>query len=41
MLIKRNPNGIDLPFPSEITPREVNEGRRKFIAHIAATAAII
>ena len=40
MLIKRNPNGIDLPFPSEITPREVYEGRRQFIARIAATAAV-
>jgi len=38
MLIKRNPNGIDLPFPSEITPREVYEGRRRFIAQAAATA---
>jgi sulfoxide reductase catalytic subunit YedY len=38
MLIKRNPNGIDLPFPSEITPREVYEGRRRFIAQVAATA---
>jgi sulfoxide reductase catalytic subunit YedY len=40
MLIKRNPNGIDLPLPSEITPREVYEGRRQFIARIAATAAV-
>ncbi|MBQ5939993.1 protein-methionine-sulfoxide reductase catalytic subunit MsrP [Massilia sp. AB1] len=40
MLIKRNPNGIDLPFPSEITPREVYEERRRFIARIAATAAV-
>jgi sulfoxide reductase catalytic subunit YedY len=38
MLIKRNPNGIDLPFPSEITPQEVYEGRRQFIARVAATA---
>lgn len=38
MLIKRNPNGIDLPFPSEITPREVVEGRRAFLARAAATA---
>jgi sulfoxide reductase catalytic subunit YedY len=39
MLIKRPPNGLDLPFASEITPREVYEGRRKFIAQIAAGAA--
>jgi sulfoxide reductase catalytic subunit YedY len=35
MLIKRNPNGIDLPFPSEITPREVFEARRTFIRQMA------
>jgi sulfoxide reductase catalytic subunit YedY len=40
MLFKRSPNGIDLPYPSEITPREVYEGRRQFIARIAATAAV-
>src|SRR3954470_24411044 len=40
MLIKRNPNGIDLPFSSEITPREVVEQRRRFIARVAATAAV-
>lgn len=39
MHIHRRPNGLDLPFESEITPREVYEGRRKFIAQIAATAA--
>ena len=38
MLIRKNPNGIDLPFPSEITPREVYEGRRAFLARVAATA---
>jgi hypothetical protein len=38
MLIKRNPNGIDLPFPSEITPQTVYEGRRAFLARAAATA---
>ena len=38
MLIRKNPNGIDLPFPSEITPREVYEGRRAFLAKVAATA---
>ena len=28
MLIKRSPNGLDLPFPSEITPQAVYEQRR-------------
>ena len=36
MLIKRSPNGIDLPFSSEITPRHVFEARRDFIRQIAA-----
>jgi sulfoxide reductase catalytic subunit YedY len=36
MLIKRNPNGLDLPFSSEITPRAVFEARRSFIRQIAA-----
>jgi sulfoxide reductase catalytic subunit YedY len=36
MLIKRNPNGIDLPYGSEITPREVFESRRSFIRKVAA-----
>ncbi|HEX7635364.1 MAG TPA: protein-methionine-sulfoxide reductase catalytic subunit MsrP [Noviherbaspirillum sp.] len=35
MLIKRNPNSIDLPFSSEITPREVFESRRSFIKQLA------
>jgi len=35
MLIKRSPNGIDLPFSSEITPREVFESRRGFIKQLA------
>jgi sulfoxide reductase catalytic subunit YedY len=35
MLIKRNPNGIDLPFSSEITPRAVFESRRHFIKQLA------
>ncbi|MNR82793.1 Sulfoxide reductase catalytic subunit YedY precursor [compost metagenome] len=35
MLIKRNPNGIDLPFASEITPRTVFESRRSFIQKLA------
>lgn len=35
MLIKRNPNGIDLPFSSEITPREVFDSRRSFIRQLA------
>ncbi|GGY09592.1 protein-methionine-sulfoxide reductase catalytic subunit MsrP [Massilia dura] len=36
MLIKRSPNGIDLPFSSEITPRHVFEARRSFIRQVAA-----
>jgi sulfoxide reductase catalytic subunit YedY len=35
MLIKPSPNGIDLPFSSEITPREVFEARRSFIRRLA------
>ena len=35
MLIKRSPNGIDLPFSSEITPRDVFESRRGFIKQMA------
>ncbi|KAB8041969.1 protein-methionine-sulfoxide reductase catalytic subunit MsrP [Janthinobacterium aquaticum] len=35
MLIKRSPNGIDLPFSSEITPRDVFESRRSFIRQMA------
>jgi sulfoxide reductase catalytic subunit YedY len=35
MLIKRNPNGIDIPFGSEITPRAVFESRRAFIKQLA------
>ena len=35
MLIKRSPNGIDLPFSSEITPRAVFEARRDFIKKMA------
>ena len=35
MLIKRNPNGIDLPFPSEITPRELFESRRTLLRQLA------
>jgi sulfoxide reductase catalytic subunit YedY len=35
MLIKRNPNGTDIPFASEITPREVFESRRTFIKQLA------
>ncbi|MFZ6654256.1 protein-methionine-sulfoxide reductase catalytic subunit MsrP [Undibacterium sp. TJN19] len=35
MLIKRSPNGIDLPFSSEITPRAVFESRRDFIRKVA------
>ena len=40
MLIRPNPNGIDLPFSSEITPQSVYEGRRQFIARMAASAAV-
>ncbi len=36
MLIKRSPNGIDMPFPSEITPRAVFESRRSFMKQLAA-----
>ena len=39
MLIKRSPNGVDLPLPSEITPQAVYESRRSFIARIALGAA--
>jgi sulfoxide reductase catalytic subunit YedY len=35
MLIKRSANGIDIPFASEITPREVFESRRTFIKQLA------
>ena len=35
MLIKRNPNGGDIPFGSEITPRAVFESRRTFIKQLA------
>ena len=38
MLIKRSPNQTDIPFGSEITPQEVYESRRKFIARMAAGA---
>ena len=35
MLIKPQPNGLERPFASEITPREVFESRRQFIAQMA------
>ncbi|HJV87823.1 MAG TPA: protein-methionine-sulfoxide reductase catalytic subunit MsrP [Noviherbaspirillum sp.] len=35
MLFKRNPNGIDIPFSSEITPRHIFESRRSFIRQLA------
>lgn len=35
MLIKRPPNGIDVPFPSEITSRAVFTARRAFIQKMA------
>jgi methionine sulfoxide reductase catalytic subunit len=37
MLIKPSPRGND-PLPSEITPREIYEGRREFLARVAAGA---
>lgn len=40
MLIKRSPNGADLPFPSEITPQAVYASRRRFIKQMAAGAAM-
>jgi sulfoxide reductase catalytic subunit YedY len=39
MFIKKPSEG-GIILPSEITPREVYEGRRQFIARIAATAAV-
>ncbi|MBZ2205868.1 protein-methionine-sulfoxide reductase catalytic subunit MsrP [Massilia soli] len=38
MLIKRSPNQAEIPFGSEITPQEVYESRRRFIAKMAAGA---
>ncbi|GGI19560.1 protein-methionine-sulfoxide reductase catalytic subunit MsrP [Oxalicibacterium faecigallinarum] len=38
MLIKRPSNGIDLPFPSEITPRAIVESRRAFMQKVALGA---
>lgn len=38
MIFTRNPNGRDLPWPSEITPRAVYEGRRSFLQGFAAVA---
>ena len=35
MLIKHNPDGIDPPLASEITPREIFESRRTFIKQLA------
>jgi sulfoxide reductase catalytic subunit YedY len=40
MLIHRRPNGLDLPFASEITPQAVYESRRTFIKSIAAGAVV-
>ncbi len=36
MIIRRNSNGIEIPFSSEITPREVFESRRRLLKHLAA-----
>jgi sulfoxide reductase catalytic subunit YedY len=38
MLIKRRPDGIDLPTASEITPRAIFESRRSFIQQMALGA---
>ncbi len=35
MLIKRSPQGMDLPHASDITPREIFESRRTFIRQLA------
>ncbi|MDP3844597.1 MAG: protein-methionine-sulfoxide reductase catalytic subunit MsrP [Oxalobacteraceae bacterium] len=35
MLIKRSPNGVDIPFASEITPKHIFESRRSFIRQVA------
>jgi sulfoxide reductase catalytic subunit YedY len=40
MLIKSNRDGANPPLPSEITPREVYEERRTFIARMAAGAVV-
>jgi sulfoxide reductase catalytic subunit YedY len=40
MLIKSSRDGANPPLASEITPREVYEERRKFIARMAAGAAV-
>jgi sulfoxide reductase catalytic subunit YedY len=40
MLIKSSRDGANPPLSSEITPREVYEERRKFIARMAAGAAV-
>jgi sulfoxide reductase catalytic subunit YedY len=40
MLIKRSPNGMDVPFSSEITPQEVYLERRRFIQRAAAGAVV-
>ena len=40
MLIKSSRDGVNPPSTSDITPREVYEERRKFIARMAAGAAV-
>ncbi len=40
MLIHRRPNGLDLPFASEITPQEVYQSRRQFIKTVATGAVV-
>ena len=41
MLIKRSPNGLDLPYSSEITPQAVYEERRNFIKAMALGATSV
>jgi sulfoxide reductase catalytic subunit YedY len=38
MLIKRSPNGLDVPYSSDITPQRVYEERRDFIRKMALGA---
>ena len=40
MLIHRRPNGLDLPYSSEITPQAVYEERREFIKKMAMNATV-
>jgi sulfoxide reductase catalytic subunit YedY len=40
MLIHRRPNGLEVPYSSEITPRALFESRRQFIKGVAASAVV-